>query len=279
MRSILVTVDDTPSSVAARGLAVDLARQTGAKIRGVTAVEVSDLDRVELAPVGGVEYAYAILQHRKKLAAERRARIAELPASFRHAVAEAGLEAPCSMIEADIRNGLLREMEACDLVVTGRDTEFHLESVEGLTPLVEHLVARGSRPVVVTGAAAVGSGPVLVAYDGSAPAAKALQMAVLLGMFGSSGAHILSVCRDRADASAMATRAREFLKVHGVEADLDAQGSSGDPAGILLKRAEKVGARMLVMGAFGHRGFREILFGSCTRHLFTSAPLPLFIYH
>ena len=77
----------------------------------------------------------------------------------------------------------------------------------------------------------------------------------------------------------MATRAREFLKVHGVEADLDAQGSSGDPAGILLKRAEKVGARMLVMGAFGHRGFREILFGSCTRHLFTSAPLPLFIYH
>jgi nucleotide-binding universal stress UspA family protein len=36
---------------------------------------------------------------------------------------------------------------------------------------------------------------------------------------------------------------------------------------------------MLVMGAFGHRGFREILFGSCTRHLFNTAPLPLFIYH
>lgn len=47
MRSILVTVDDTPSAVAARGLAVALAGQCGAQVRGVTALDVSDLDRVD----------------------------------------------------------------------------------------------------------------------------------------------------------------------------------------------------------------------------------------
>ena len=46
-----------------------------------------------------------------------------------------------------------------------------------------------------------------------------------------------------------------------------------------MRRAAELGARLLVMGAFGHRGFREILFGSCTRRLFKTAPLPLFIYH
>jgi nucleotide-binding universal stress UspA family protein len=207
MRSILVTVDDTPSAIAARGLAVALAHQCGAMIRGVTAIEVSDLDRVQAIPIGGMQYAYDRLQHREKLATERRARIADLPALFRRSLADEGMEACCATMEADVRGGLLRMIETCDLVVTGRDAEFHLDPLEGVTPLVEHIIAKGCRPVVVSGPKQLGSGPVLVAYDGSAPAAKALQMAVLLGIFRPSGAHILSISRDRAAAN-RAVRAR-----------------------------------------------------------------------
>ncbi|MCE3258027.1 MAG: universal stress protein UspA [Nitrobacter vulgaris] len=279
MRSILVTVDDTPSAIAARGLAVALARQCGAMIRGVTAIEVSDLDRVEPIPIGGVQYAYDRLQHREKMAMERRARIADLPALFRRALADEGMEASCATMEADVRGGLLRMIETCDLVVTGRDAEFHLDPLEGVTPLVEHIIGKGCRPVVVSGPKQLGSGPVLVAYDGSAPAAKALQMAVLLGIFRPSGAHILSISRDRAAAMAIAERAREFLELHRVTADLEAVESFDHPADVVLKRAPEIGARLLVMGAFGHRGFRDILFGSSTRRLFDQVPLPLFIYH
>lgn len=279
MRSILVTVDDTPSAIAARGLAVALARQCGAKVRGVTAVDVSDLDRVEAIPIGGVQYAYDRLQHREKLAKERRARIAELPALFQRSLADAGMQAVCSTMEADVRGGLLRMIETCDLVVAGRDAEFHLEPYEGITPLVEHIITKGCRPVVVSGPVWVESGPVLVAYDGSAPAAKALQIAVLMGIIGSTGVHILSISRDRSTATTVAERAKEFLDVHGVIGDLEAFESTDHPADILLRRASEIGARLLVMGAFGHRGFREILFGSTTRRLFDQVPVPLFIYH
>lgn len=284
MRSILVTVDDTPSSLAARALAATLARQAGASLRGVTGIELSDLDKVEAVPLGSVEYAYDRLKHRERQAVERRARIAGLPAAFQRSLAEQGLEAPCSMIEADVRGALLREIQTCDLVVTGRDTEFHLEPGDGVAPMVEHLIARGGRPVVVSGPAAAGTGPVMVAYDGSAPSAKALQMATLLGLFGPAGGapgvvHVLSVHRDRAEASGVAARAGVFLASHGIEATLEPRVAADDPADLLMRRAGELGARMLVMGAFGHRGFREILFGSCTRHLFNTAPLPLFIYH
>jgi len=279
MRSILVTVDDTPSAIAARGLAVALARQCGARVRGVTALDVSDLDRVEPVPIGGVQYAYDRFQHREKLAKDRRARIAELPALFERSMAEAGMQTVCSTMESDVRGGLLRMIETCDLVVTGRDAEFHLESLEGVTPLVDHIIAKGCRPVVVSGPEWVESGPVLVAYDGSAPAAKALQIAALMGIFGSTGAHILSISRERSAAMAVAERARAFLDVHEVTADLEVVESTENPADVLLRRAAEIGARLLVMGAFGHRGLRDILFGSTTRRLFDSVPVPLFIYH
>lgn len=279
MRSILVTVDDTPSAVAARALAVALARQCGARVRGVTALDVSDLDRVEPVPIGGVQYAYDRLQHRRKLADERRARIAELPDVFRRCLADEGMDAECSTMEADVRAGLLRMIETCDLVVTGRDAEFHLEPIDGVAPLVDHIIAKGCRPVVVTGPQWVESGPVLVAYDGSAAAAKALQMAALIGVFGSTGAHILSIAREQLAALSMAERAHSFLAPHGVEAELEAVETAENPADVLLRRASDTGARLLVMGAFGHRGFREVLFGSTTRRLFDNAPVPLFIYH
>ncbi|MCW5737517.1 MAG: universal stress protein [Enhydrobacter sp.] len=279
MRSILVTVDDTPSAVAARGLAVALARQCGAQVRGVTALDVSDLDRVEPVPIGGVQYAYDRLAHRERLAQKRRARIAELPAEFERSLADEGMQGGCSTMEADIRDGLLRMIETCDLVVAGRDAEFHLQPDDGITPLVEHIITKGSRPVVVSGPERPASGPVLVAYDGSAPAAKALQIAGLLGILGSGGVHILSVSRDRSAATAVAERARAFLDVHGIGADLEPVASSDHPADVLLRRASEIGARMLLMGAFGHRGFREILFGSTTRRLFDQVPVPLFIHH
>ncbi len=279
MHSILVTVDDTPSCLAAKGLALSLARQTGAGIKGVTGIDLSDIERVELAPIGGVGYAYDRLQRRNEQAKQRRARIAELPEIFQRSLAAEGVEAPCCTMKADVRGELLRMIETCDLVVTGRDAEFHLEPLEGMTPLVEYVVARGCRPVIVTGPDSVGTGPVMVAYDGSAPAAKALQAAALMGIFRSSGAHVVSVSRDRAEASDIAGRAQEFLKPYGVVADIDAVCSFDHPADVLSKRASEIGARLLVMGAFGHRGVREILFGSSTRHLFDVVPLPLFIYH
>ena len=279
MRSILVTVDDTPSAMAARALAVALARQCGARVRGVTALDVSDLDRVEPVPIGGVQYAYDRLQHRKKLAEERRAKIAALPDVFRRCLADEGMDAECSTMEADVRAGLLHMIEMCDLVVTGRDVEFHLEPIDGVAPLVDHIIAKGCRPVVVTGPQWSESGPVLVAYDGSTAAAKALQMAALTGVFGSTAAHILSIGREQSAALSVAERAGSFLALHGVDTDLEAIATSESPADVLLRRASETGARLLVMGAFGHRGVREILFGSTTRHLFDSAPVPLFIYH
>jgi nucleotide-binding universal stress UspA family protein len=76
-----------------------------------------------------------------------------------------------------------------------------------------------------------------------------------------------------------AARARDFLVGHGVITDIDAVTSTEHPADVLCARAAAVHARMLVMGAFGHRGMHEILFGSSTRRMLRSLSVPLFMYH
>ena len=213
MRSILVTVDDTPSAAAARRIALGLARQTGASIKGVVGIDVSDLEGGEPAPIGAMRYAQDRRRHRAKVAYERRARVAEMPQSFVQSCAAAGIEARCHTIDGDIAAELLRAIETADMVVTGQDTEFHLEASDEVSPLVEHIVARGCRPVLVPGPEAAEEGPVVVAYDGSVPAAKALQLAVLLGVFGSSPARVVSVYPGD-EAFEAATRARDYLVLH-----------------------------------------------------------------
>jgi nucleotide-binding universal stress UspA family protein len=190
----------------------------------------------------------------------------------------AGVEAHCHALHGDIRVEMIRAIETSDMVVTGQDTEFHLEPLDGVSPLVAHIVAHGCRPVLVTGPEAPDNGPVIVAYDGSVPAARSLQLALLLGVFGSSSARVVSVYPGDGAFEA-AARARDFLVGHGVITDIDAVTSTEHPADVLCARAAAVHARMLVMGAFGHRGMHEILFGSSTRRMLRSLSVPLFMYH
>lgn len=48
---------------------------------------------------------------------------------------------------------------------------------------------------------------------------------------------------------------------------------------ILLAEAHRLGADMLVMGAFGHSELREFLLGGVTHHMLTHADLPVFLVH
>jgi nucleotide-binding universal stress UspA family protein len=48
---------------------------------------------------------------------------------------------------------------------------------------------------------------------------------------------------------------------------------------LLLKATQDAGADMLVMGGYGHRPWREALFGGVTRDIISTSPLPLLLMH
>ncbi|AZN96620.1 universal stress protein [Mesorhizobium sp. M9A.F.Ca.ET.002.03.1.2] len=122
----------------------------------------------------------------------------------------------------------------------------------------------------------------LVAFDGSAAASRTLHMLALLGIAAEREVHILTQNnRSEQQAAVEAERACALLRRHGV---VRVKGvglgdrQAGTPAEAILGTAKVLGAGMIVMGAYGHSGIREI-FGSCTRAVLTEARQPLFLYH
>jgi nucleotide-binding universal stress UspA family protein len=70
------------------------------------------------------------------------------------------------------------------------------------------------------------------------------------------------------------------LKRRGVNAEVrNIEGEDRAISRALLDEAQRVGADLLVMGAYAHSRLREMVFGGATRELLESAHLPLLMAH
>lgn len=70
----------------------------------------------------------------------------------------------------------------------------------------------------------------------------------------------------------------EFLVRHGVKAQVDVIAKTEPNVGsILIRKAQEMGAEMIVTGAYGHSRLREAVFGGTSRELIDNCSLPLFM--
>lgn len=273
---ILLALYDTPASATARTLALDLAQHHKAR---VTALSVIDADRIappEAVPLGADSYKI----HKDAVAiAAARERLKALAAQFAAACRAAHVACETAASEDDAIGALVAASDVHDLIVIGRDAAY--AAARGGEPgeIAEHLLNRNPRPVLVASEHAPVGDNVLIAYDGSVPAMRALQIFCLMH-FGVPGrTTVMTVNADAAAGERLAARAVEFLKAHGIAAASHVETADDDIAAALLEHAAAIGARLIVMGAYGHRGWREFILGSTTGELLAASKTPLFIYH
>lgn len=92
--------------------------------------------------------------------------------------------------------------------------------------------------------------------------------------------HLMCVASDgSSEAAGHVRRARLFLKHHLVEAVPHVLEPSASPARLILDQVRRLGAGLLVMGAYGQPVLREFFVGSVTRTALGECPVPLFLYH
>jgi nucleotide-binding universal stress UspA family protein len=276
LRSLLVALDDTPAGEAAAAYAIRLALAHRARLRGLAVI-----DRDFFAPPSPGRAGAMFYKERADAArlAEARARDASLSRVFVERCAREGVAAGAAVEDGAPVASLQAAANPHDAIVMGRDSDLHGEAAEGCAATVRGLLKETPRPLIVVPAGAPAPARALVAYDGSIPSARALQLFALLGVAHGLEVHVLAVHPDLAVARARAAEAAAYLALHGTKAEAHGVDSKADPADIVAAEIRSRGIGLAAMGAYGHEGLRAKLLGSFTTKLLGGSPAALFVHH
>jgi nucleotide-binding universal stress UspA family protein len=274
LRSLLVALDGSPYSKAATTLACEWAMRFGARLLGLGVLDQPSIERGEAVPMG----AYSFKNHRDEARlADAHRRLLEFLTEFRAYCAARGVRATVLEDIGDPIDRILREVQRCDAVVLGRETHFHFETQDAPDSTLAGVVRGCARPVVVVPPELPSGNGVLVAYSGGREAARTLQLFQLLGLAAGEDIDVMTIHRDREEAVAIATLAGDFLTAHGAPHRLHPITTDRSPADVVLEEVRRRAPRLLVMGARGHHGIREIFTVSMSREVLSACPVPIFL--
>ena len=151
------------------------------------------------------------------------------------------------------------------------------EGSEGRRRKVEAVVFGAGRPVLIVPyiqARPASMKTILVAWDGSAPAARALGDALPL-LTRADRVELLNVgAKSLKGYDEDGTAVIRHLARHGIDASFMHTLGTGDIGNTLLSHAADISADLLVMGTYGHSRLREAVIGGVTRTLLESMTVP-----
>jgi len=257
-----------PPASAAYG--VDLAGKLGAHLSLVLAAP--KLQQGLFIPVAAVS---GLLADNDRVRADNAAAIS---GAVSHAAAANGVALSSETLQSpypSLERRLLNRAHVHDVVLVARPA-----ADDYVMPgLVESLIFESGRPVLLVDsdhAKPASFERIVIAWDGSARAARAVWDALPL-LKRAQSVEIVSVKDDKDLSKAIpGSELAPALARHGIKVTVTDLSRNGDTAGNAIKsHVGLVRADLLVMGAFGHNRWRELILGGVTEDLIRSANVPV----
>ena len=284
IRAAIIALDGSAASRVATPLVIDFVKQrsgqrdgaTSALLTGIAVLDRPTITKPQATPVGGGGLKR---ERDEALLSEADERTREILSEFTSACAAAGVNHETVRAEGLPHEAIAAAGRTNDLVFIGRNTNFHFQTSDDPCETFKQLLRDNPCPVVVTPDEVPQGNGVVVAYDGSRAASRALHtFALLEPNLEGLDVHVVSVDRSQQKAENSCRVAVAFLRRHAVDAQAHPISSGGKPTQVLIETADRLGARLVVMGAYGHQGLRTVFFGSTTRQMLDQCRFPLFVY-
>jgi nucleotide-binding universal stress UspA family protein len=278
IRDLLVCLEGSPSSERATELAIEIAREQSARLLGLAIVDEPNIRAGAATSIGGASFK----QHRDEVLVEDAQKQAqEYLARFESRCRDAGVRAQVLEVRGRPAAKILEEMQSHDLTLMGRNVNFLFETKSEDPETRDSVLHRAGKPVIIVPEVLAPSGPdVLVAFDGSSAAKRALGAFAASGLAAGRKVHVASVQDDGEEAWLMASRGVEMLRALGVPSKARSVVSALPIAAAILDARRKIGAGLLVTGAYTVRSrLSELIWGSVTHTLLEETPVPLFVHH
>lgn len=272
IKQILVPVQEARSADAGLKAAAVIARAHDAHVRAFHLKQ-----RPGLPGDGFYALSPALLTaHVEDLRRALEERSASLKQTAERLLAGAGVSWEWREREGTIPFDISLESRVADVVVFGR-TDDSLDFEE--SALIEETLFQSGAPALLVPLAGLQSAPkrVLFAWNGTREAARALSAG--LAFFRQAEAVAIVTFGDPPPVSPSAAAAASLLARHGVKAETITRPRDERDADHLLQEAKAFRADLVVMGAYSHARWRQIVLGGFTRTMLKQTEAPVLLAH
>jgi nucleotide-binding universal stress UspA family protein len=275
-KTIVVHLDTSQRARPRLEIALRLAKHFGAHLTGVFAVFTPDPR--SLYVMAGTASYYAT---HELMRAERRAALERL---FHAELTRAEVAGEWIAVDDPANLALPHRGRCADLIIASQDDPHDPESYVG-NYFPENLVMSAGRPVLlVPHATSVTSpgGHVMVCWDGSREATRAVHDALPF-MRTARQTTVVTVNGARGEAAPRIPGAdiATVIARHGIRVEVKDVAAAPDAlvGDMLLSVSVGLGADLLVMGAYGHARWQELVMGGATRSILRSMTVPVLMSH
>jgi nucleotide-binding universal stress UspA family protein len=273
IKRILLPLEPSPYTDVATEYALLIAKEHEAEITGLAVLDIPGIEKSEGAvPLGGIYYAQQVIAHKQEDAREK---IATLLKVFGERCQEAGVSYRLAEEQGAPVKRIVELSLYYDLVVMGLRTNYRFETKEGVEKSVEEILDHTITPVLAVPNEFRAIQNVTVAFDGSLPAARALQRFAHLALVPNLNITLLNSNEDKDEADRILDRAAEYLRAYGATS-LRTRWSSERIYDVLVSSYLDT-ADMIVLGAHGKAGLLEFVMGGLPKKLIEFGKIPLFL--
>lgn len=256
-------------------LAVDLARRLEAHVTAVALAVDPIVPGFVVAPlpVEVIEQARTQAVEVARGATER----------FRAAAERAGVACETRVAEVlmgGAPEGFVVNCRSTDLVVIGQDDPDRPEPMR--EAMVETALFEGTAPLLIVpyiSRGTMGLDRVMIGWDGSRTAARAVQVAMPLLKMAKKVAVVL-VEKAGSNPGQPGAELATWLARHGLDVEVtQVEAPDISVADALLDHAADKSFDLLIMGGYGHSRVREFLLGGATRGILATMTIPVLMAH
>jgi nucleotide-binding universal stress UspA family protein len=276
-RRYLAATDGSAYGDVACRYAVDLAARTKGAVLGVHVLDSRTMEGPLLADiVGGLGAApyRSVLPQFRRLMQEKGETVAE---ALRSRLSDAGVPGECRVEKGHPAHVILEQEVHADMVVLGKHGEHQEWGQDMVGSTVDRVIRRAVKACLVTPGEFRPLSRLLIAYDGSDVASKALSAAGELAA--ALGAEIVVLTA----AEGLDERAAEQVLADGIEMlalhDCKAEGlvRDGLAEACIIGVTRELGTDGIALGAYGHTRIRELILGSTSSQVVAMSDVPVLL--
>lgn len=273
-KDLLVHVDNTKALPSRLEVALELAQSHSAHLTGVYV-----LPQLEMPTYLAGDVAMNLIDVQQEAV---RTRTAEAETIFRNTCARAGTPAEWRTTEGGAISALSLQARYVDLIILGQWNPEDPQSIG--SGLANHVVLESGRPVLIipySGIQKPLGKRIIIGWNASREAVRAVNDALPL-LQGAVKVDVVAINSpgETKGADSLTADICLHLARHGVKTEgHDVQVGDVEVGPLLLSRATELGADLIVMGAYGHSRFRELVLGGATRHLLHHMTVPVLMSH